>query len=522
MPLIDIVVMLMILAVGLGWLARRLDIPYPIALTLGGLALTFVPDLPTPRLDPDQILILVLPPILYHAALHTSWREFRLNLRAITMLAVGLVIFTTLALSAAAKFLLPDLPWVCCFVIGALLSPPDAVAATAVLSKLRIPRQVVAILEGESLLNDAAGLVVYKFAVAAALTGLFSLPSATAQFAGVAIGGILLGAVAGRIAVLLQARLRDPVIEIAFALTLPYVVYIVAEQVHVSGVLAVVTFGAVRAWYAPELYSPETRILAYGVWNVIVFIINSLVFILIGLQLSAVSGYSGISMDLLGAGVALAGAATLARFVWMFSAGWIPRQLIPALAAHKPTPSWRILTIMAWCGMRGIVSLAAALAVPYVLSDGSAFPGRDEIIVVSFVAILATLLIQGLTLGPLIRALGIGEDSDLAEEERLARLKTAHAALTEVERLAAKDGRFTEEAVVAVRAEYTGLLGQKLSAEPTSDDAGDAVRRLKLAAIAAARRRLIKLRRDDQIGDETLLAIQRELDYEEARLGKTS
>jgi CPA1 family monovalent cation:H+ antiporter len=519
MPLVDLVVLLMILAVGLGWLARRIGVPYPIALTIGGLALTFVPGLPTPRLDPEQILVLVLPPILYHAALHTSWREFRQNLRAITLLAVGLVVFTTVVLAWVAKLLLPDLPWVCCFIIGALLSPPDAVAATAVLSKLRIPRRVVAILEGESLLNDAAGLVVYKFAVAAALTGLFSVPSATAQFGLLAIGGMALGAVVGRIAVALQSRLRDPVIEVAFILTMPYLVYIGAEQVHVSGVLAVVTFGAVRAWYAPELYSPETRILAYGVWNIVVFMINSLVFILIGLQLSAVSGYRGIPLDLLGIGLTLAAAATAGRFVWVFAVAWVPRKLIPVLGARNPMPSWRMLTVISWCGMRGIVSLAAALAVPYVLSDGSAFPGRDEIIAVSFVAIVATLLFQGLTLAPLIRSLGIGEDSDLAEEEHLARLKTAYAALSEVERLASTDGRYTEEAVVAVRAEYAGLLGQERTAETTSAEAADPVRRLKLAAIAAARRRLIKLRRDDQIGDETLLLIQRELDYEEARLG---
>ena len=520
MPLIDLVVALLILAVGLGWLARRVGIPYPIALTLGGLALSFVPGLPTPRIDPEQILVLVLPPILYHAALLTSWREFRQNLRAITLLAVGLVVFTTVALAWVAKLLLPDLPWVCCFIIGALLSPPDAVAATAVLSKLRIPRRIVAILEGESLLNDAAGLVVYKFAVAAALTGVFSLPSATGQFAGLAIGGIVLGAVVGRFAVALQSRLRDPIVEVAFILTLPYLVYIGAEQIHVSGVLAVVVYGAVRAWYAPEHFTPETRILAYGVWNLFVFLINSLVFILIGLQLSAVSGSGGIPYNLLGAGLALAAAASVTRFIWMFPAAWLPRKLIPALAAREPMPSWRVLTVIAWCGMRGIVSLAAALAVPYVLSDGSAFPGRDEIIVVSFVAIVATLLFQGLTLGPLVRALGLGEDSDLVEEEHLARLKTAHAALTEVERLAASDDQFTEEAIMAVRAEYAGLLGQERTIETGDSSSGaDPVRRLKLAAIAAARRRLIKLRRDDQIGDETLLAIQRELDYEEARLG---
>lgn len=518
MPLIDLVAGLLIFAVVLGWLGRRLNLPYPIALTLGGLAISQIPGLPRPEIDPQQILVLVLPPILYHAALFTSWRDFRANFRAISMLAVGLVLFTTVVLAVIAKLLLPGLPWPCAFIIGALLSPPDAVAATAVLSRLRMPRRLVTILEGESLLNDAAGLVVYKFAVAAALTGTFSLPAATMEFSLLAVGGVIFGFICGRVAVWVQVRLRDPLIEVAFSLTLPYLAYILAEHMHISGVLAVVVLGGIRAWYSPELFQPATRILAQGVWNVVVFLINSLVFILIGLQLAEVNDEKGIPAYLLGTGLALAAGCTLARFLWVYPAAWLPR-LIPAVARRDPMPPASQLAVIAWCGMRGIVSLAAALAVPITLSDGTPFPGRSEIIVVSFVVIVATLLIQGMTLSPMIRRLGIGEDTDSHEEEHLARQKTAYAAITEVERLSA-EGRFDPAVVVAVRAEFDSLLLQEQYVNTNLDCTEDPVRALKLAAIAAARRRLIKLRRDSQIGDETLLAVQRDLDYEEARLGE--
>jgi len=518
LPLIDLVAGLLIFAVVLGWLGRRLNLPYPIALTLGGLAISQIPGLPRPEIDPQQILVLVLPPILYHAALFTSWREFRANFRAISMLAVGLVLFTTVVLAVIAKLLLPALPWPCAFIIGALLSPPDAVAATAVLSRLRMPRRLVTILEGESLLNDAAGLVVYKFAVAAALTGTFSLPAASVEFSLLAAGGAVFGYLCGRAAVWVQVRLRDPLIETAFSLTLPYLAYILAEHMHVSGVLAVVVLGGVRAWYSPELFQPATRLLAQGSWNVFVFLINSLVFILIGLQLAEVNDEQGISAYLLLAGLALAGGCTLARFLWVFPSAWLAR-LIPAIARRETMPPASHLAVIAWCGMRGIVSLAAALAVPYSMPDGTPFPGRAEIIVSSFVVIVATLLAQGMTLSPLIRWLGIGEDTDIHQEEHLARLKIAYAAITEVERLAA-EGTYDPAVVVAVRAEFDSLLLQEQYTDTGLDCAHDPVRALKLAALGAARRRLIKLRRDAQIGDETLLAVQRDLDYEEARLGE--
>lgn len=516
LPLIDLVAGLLIFAVVLGWLGRRLNLPYPIALTLGGLAISQVPGLPRPEIDPQQILVLVLPPILYHAALFTSWREFRANFRSISMLAVGLVLFTMVVLAAIAKLLLPGLPWPCAFILGALLSPPDAVAATAVLSRLRMPRRLVTILEGESLLNDAAGLVVYKFAVAAALTGTFSLPAATAEFGLLAAGGVVFGYLCGRVAVWVQVRLKDPLIEMAFSLTLPYLAYILAEHMHISGVLAVVVLGGVRAWYSPELFGPATRLLAQGTWNTVVFLINSLVFILIGLQLAEVNDEQGIPAYLLMAGLALALGSSVARFAWVFPSAWIAKAVMPKSRESMPPASH--LSIISWCGMRGIVSLAAALAIPFTMPDGTPFPGRGEIIVLAFVVILATLLVQGLTLSPLIRWLGIGEDADIQEEEHLARQKTAYAAITEVERLAA-EGRFEPEVVVAVRAEFDSLLLQEQYTNTRLDCAEDPVRALKLAALGAARRRLVKLRRESQIGDETLLAVQRDLDYEEARLG---
>jgi CPA1 family monovalent cation:H+ antiporter len=297
MELLQLVVFLLLCAVALGWVARRFNFPYPIALVIGGGALSFVPRLPQFPFDPQFILVLVLPPILYQAALLTSWRDFKANIRPIGLLAIGLVIVTTLAVGTTLKLLIPECPWGAAFVFGAIVSPPDAVAATAILSRLKIPRRVVVVLEGESLVNDASGLVLYKFAVAAVMTGAFSLIEASAEFVGVAAGGIVVGVLLARLFIAVHRRLGDVFIEVLTTLAVPYVAYIVAESLHVSGVLAVVTAGLVRGRYAPVIVSAEMRIIARSVWNMLVFLLNSLIFMLIGIQLSEaveqLVGYSG-------------------------------------------------------------------------------------------------------------------------------------------------------------------------------------------------------------------------------------
>ena len=427
MDLLEVVLFLLLCSVALGWVARRLNFPYPIALVIGGAALGFLPELPQFPFDPQFILVLVLPPILYQAALLTSWRDFKANIRPISLLAVGLVIATTLAVGAALKLVVPEIPWAAAFVLGAIVSPPDAVAATAILTRLNVPRRVVTILEGESLVNDASGLVLYKFAVAAVMTGAFSFLDASAQFVGVAIGGVIIGVLLGRFFVFIHRYLGDVFIEVLMTLSVPYIIYILAESLHVSGVLAVVAAGLVRGRYSPEIVSAEMRIIARSVWNLLVFLLTSLVFILIGLQLSGIigrlTGYSG--MDLVLYGTLVSAVAIAVRFAWIYPATYLPRMVSARLRERDPAPPEAELFIMSWCGMRGIVSLAAALALPLALDGGAPFPGRDLIIFLTFVVIAVTLVLQGLSLALLIRVLRVGTDWSEHEEEQHAASRSA-------------------------------------------------------------------------------------------------
>lgn len=519
-----IVLGLLVCAIGLGLLARRMALPYPVVLVLGGLVLGFVPNLPTVKLDPDFALAFILPPILYHAAIFTSWRDFRANLRAIGLLAIGLVIATTVAIAVVARYLVPDMPWSAAFVLGAIVSPPDAVAATAILNRLRIPRRIVAVLEGESLVNDATGLVIYKFAIAAVLTGAFSLAEAGGSFVVVGVGGIAVGLAMGWIFIRVHRYVREFMFEISVSLVLPFVTYLAAESVNVSGVLAVVAAGLLRGWHAPEIFSAETRLQAHAVWSVIIFLLNSLVFILIGIELSdaldRLTDYSFRELALYA--TAVGATAILVRFAWVFPATYLPRLLSRHLREIDPAAPWQHIVIVSWAGMRGIVSLAAALALPYLTRDGAAFPARDLIIFLSFAVIFVTLVLQGTTLGPLIRWLGVGADSSEEEEERQARIKTAYAAVAELDQLVA-NGTYEAKVIGPVRAEYRSRIvdcdvGKAVRA---GDDAGGATaarRAIRLQVVAAERRRLIKLRRDRLIGDEVLHRIQRELDLEELRL----
>ncbi|MDP2708240.1 MAG: Na+/H+ antiporter, partial [Burkholderiales bacterium] len=515
----QIVLFLLLCAVALGWIARHFRFPYPIALVIGGGALGFVPNLPELPLDPQFILALVLPPILYQAALLTSWRDFKVNIRPIGLLAIGLVIVTTLAVGAAFKMLVPDVPWAVAFVLGAIVSPPDAVAATTILSRLNIPRRVVTILEGESLVNDASGLVIYKFAVAAVMTGAFSLFDASVQFVEVAAGGIAIGVAMAMLFVAIHRRLGDVFIEVLTTLTVPYVAYILAESLHMSGVLAVVAAGLVRGRYAPEIVSAETRIIARSVWNLLVFLLNSLVFMLIGLQLSEVTGRlaSEPAVELIVAGVLISTVAILVRFAWIYPATWLPRLASARYRASNPAPPEAELFIMSWCGMRGIVSLAAALALPLALADGTPFPYRDIMIFFTFVIIAVTLVLQGLTLPVLIRKLRVGIDWSLREEQENARNAMSKAAIAASDVLAER---------VGVASDLAGRISAEFAEKNATGDANASVaeghaelaRRLRHAAINAERQELIRIWRENQISDDVLHEFEEELDYKESHL----
>ncbi len=519
MQLLEVILFLMLCAVALGWVARHFRFPFPIALVIGGGALGFVPQLPQLPFDPQFILVLVLPPILYQAALLTSWRDFRASIRPIGLLAIGLVIATTLAVGGALKFLVPDIPWAAAFVLGAIVSPPDAVAATAILSRLNIPRRVVTVLEGESLVNDASGLVLYKFAVAAVLTGAFSLVDASVQFVGVSVGGIVIGALLGLLFVFIHRHLGDTFIEVLTSLLVPYIAYIAAESLHASGVLAVVVAGLVRGRHSPEIVSAEMRIMARAAWNLLVFLLNSLVFILIGIQLSGVTdslaGYTSGQLFLYG--TLVTAVAILVRFAWIYLATYLPR-LLSQSARRQPAPPEAEVFIMSWCGMRGIVSLAAALALPLTLADGSPFPQRDLIIFLTFVVIAATLVVQGLTLAPLIRRLRVGTDWSGQEEEQHAKLALTKAALSAIDELAAKEG-IAEATAERIRAEFAEKVTLALPVgHVVSDARADPAGRLRRAAIQAERRELIRIWRENQISDDVLHHLEEDLDYQESRL----
>ena len=519
MDLLEVVLFLLLLSVALGWVARRLNFPYPIALVIGGAALGFLPELPQFPFDPQFILVLVLPPILYQAALLTSWRDFKANIRPISLLAVGLVIATTLAVGAALKLVVPDIPWAAAFVLGAIVSPPDAVAAMAILTRLNVPRRVVTILEGESLVNDASGLVLYKFAVAAVMTGAFSFLDAGAQFVGVAIGGVIVGVLLGLFFVFIHRYLGDVFIEVLMTLSVPYIAYILAEWLHVSGVLAVVAAGLVRGRYSPEIVSAEMRIIARSVWNLLVFLLTSLVFILIGLQLSGIvgrlTGYS--ATELVFYGTLVSAVAIAVRFAWIYPATYLPRMLSARLRELDPAPPEAALFIMSWCGMRGIVSLAAALALPLALDGGAPFPGRDLIIFLTFVVIAVTLVLQGLSLALLIRVLRVGTDWSEHEEEQHARFALGKAAIVAIGEIAAKEG-IAPELAERIRAEFAEKVRIAPPGGQILTGGADVAKRLRSAAIRAERQELIRIWRENKISDDVLHRLEEDLDYQESHL----
>ncbi|MEO8145726.1 MAG: Na+/H+ antiporter [Betaproteobacteria bacterium] len=519
MELLQATLLIFLCAVALCWVARRFNFPYPIALVIGGGVLGFIPLAPQLAFDPELILALVLPPILYQAAMLTSWRDFALGIRTIGLLAIGLVVVTTLAVGAALKFLLPDIPWAAAFAFGAIVSPPDAVAATAILSRMNIPRRVVTVLEGESLVNDAAGLVLYKFAVAAVLTGTFSLLDASLQFAGVALGGIALGVVTGLAFIVIHRKLGDVFIEVLTSLLVPYMAYVFAESVHASGVLAVVAAGLVRGRHAPVVVSAQMRILSRSLWNVLVFSLNTLVFMLIGMQLSeSVARLGGVSAGrLLADGALLSAVAIAVRFGWVYAALYLPSRLAALLRPGAPPPPESEYFIMSWCGMRGIVSLAAALALPASLADGTPFPSRDVIILFTFAVIAATLVLQGLSLPVLIRRLRVGTDWSLRQEQENARNAMSTAAIAAIAALARGEG---------IAPELAGRISAEFAEKNVAGDADASVteehaslaRRLRDAAINAERQALIRIWRESQISDDVLRKFEEQLDYKESHL----
>src|SRR5256714_4858344 len=355
--------------------ARKIRVPYPILLTIGGVGLALVPGLPAIQLDPQLVFNLFLPPLLYPAAVYTSWRDFRANLRQILPLAIVLVLLTMTATAYLLHYMV-GLPLAVGFVFGAIISPPDAVAALAVTQHLRVPRRIIVILEGESLINDATSFISFRFAIAAVMTGAFSLAQASLQFLLVAAGGFCVGLAVGWLATQVQKRLDDPPVQTMFSLLTPYVAYFSGEMLHVSGILAVVIAGMYYGWFAPRILSGRMRLQALPVWQMVTFVLNGILFMLIGLQLPAVvhalpASTAGHAAKL---GLLVFFGVVLVRFVWLFGSTYLPR-LLSRTFRHETAIPWQHTALIAWTGMRGADSLAAALAIPFALPTGEPFPG---------------------------------------------------------------------------------------------------------------------------------------------------
>jgi CPA1 family monovalent cation:H+ antiporter len=521
MSALELVLVLLIVAAGLAVAAQRLRVPYPLLLVIGGLGLAFVPGLPHVTFAPQTVLLIFLPPLLFSAAWFTSWLDFAANRRAIALLAVGLVIVTTTCVAWAAHAVYSGMSWPVAFVLGAIVSPPDAVAATAVTQRLKVPRRIVTILEGESLVNDATGLVAYKFALAAVLTGGFSAARAGGEFLIVAAGGVAMGLAVGWLVAQIHRRLEDFEVETVITLLTPYVAYMPAEHLHVSGVLATVAAGGYLGWRNPELLSALTRFRGKGVWAVLLMLFNGLVFILIGLQLGSIRELSaGIDWGrLVGQAALVSGVVIVSRLAYLPVGAYLPRLLSRRVRARDPSPPWQSIALIGWTGMRGIVSLALALALPLTLPDGTPFPYRGTIVVLTFAVILVTLVAQGLSLPPVIRGLGFKRDDTDLREEREALIGASQAALARL--------REIDDTVIIhpqlmerVRAPYHERL-TRLTTEARDDPEckltegeNAAYRRLRAQALAAERRSVVALRNQGKVSEEVLHRVQEGLDLE--------
>jgi CPA1 family monovalent cation:H+ antiporter len=470
------------------------------------------------------VLVAILPPLLYASAFFTSLRDLRRNARPLALLAIGLVLATMLAVAAVAHAVIPGTSWPVAFVLGAVVAPTDAVAATAIARRLGLPRRLLTLIEGESLVNDATALVAYGFAVTAVLTGTFSLWHAGWRFVVDVVGGIAIGLAVGYVIRQVRRRLDHSPTEIAIALLSGYFAYLPAEAAGVSAVLAAVTVGVYVGWYTPELTTARTRLQGDAVWEILVFMLNALLFGLVGLQLrSILDSLAGRSPgSLVAYGVIVSATVIVTRLVWIYPAAYLPRFLFRRIRERDPYPPWQYPTLLGWAGLRGAVSLAAALSIPLVIEAGNPFPERDLIIYLTFCVILATLVLQGLTLPSLIRLLRLEDDGAVTKEETKARIHAAEAALARLEELAGEDW-VREETAERLRGLYR-FRQSRFAARFDDQDDGAIERRsqdyqrLLRELLDAERRAVVELRRQGRINDEVMNLVQRDLDLEDARL----
>ncbi len=521
--LLLIIVLLLVVSL-LSMLGEKLRISYPIFLVLCGLVIGFIPKIEGINLGPELVFLIFLPPLLYAAAWNTSWKDFWAFRRPIALLSLGLVIFTSCAVAVVAHLLIPGFSLALGFLLGGIISPPDAIAATSVLQKLSIPKRVIAILEGESLVNDAASLIVFRFALVAVLTSKFVLWEAGLEFVMVAVMGILIGlTIAFAIYTMHRFLPTTASIDTAITLITPYLMYITAEHYHYSGVLAVVSGGLFLSARSTEIFTYSTRIQSEGVWDTLVFLLNGVVFILIGLQLPTILGNldAGSQAKAVVYGILISLVTILVRILWVFPAAYLPRMLSKRIRTTEPNPNWKSVFIIAWSGMRGVVSLAAALSIPLTLQSGEPFPLRNMILFISFIVILCTLVLQGLSLPFLIRKLGIEVKDNERTQELEIEMNLANAALAHItanydhEIKTVKAFRMLKERhEMLLKAQHKQLSDQG-NAPPLHSST---YRAALLELIDVRRAALAEIRLSKAYPDEIIRNIEREIDLNEAHL----
>jgi Na+/H+ antiporter len=491
-------------------------LPTSILLVAGGLALGFVPGLPHLTLPPDLVLVAILPPLLYSAAFFTGLRDLRANLRPISLLAIGLVAVTTVGVAMVAHAAIGSLSWAGAFTLGAIVSPTDALAATEVARRVGAPRRVVAIIEGESLVNDGIALVLYKTAVTAAVAGTFSLWSASWHLVVNVIGGVAVGLAVGWIVRQVRRRVDDTPTEVAIALLSGYLAYLPAAALGVSGVLAAVTIGVYMGWYTPQLTNVQTRLSGNAFWEILVFLVNALLFALVGLQLHGILDRLNVTGSLIADAAYVTATVIVLRIIWVPIFTYVPRFLFRRVRERDPYPPWQAPAVISWAGIRGAVSLAAALALPAGLAN------RDLIIFLTFAVILVTLLGQGLTLPALIRLIRIPDDPGAEREDAKARIHAAEAALTRLDELAGEDW-VREDTVERLRGSYRFRSNRFRARYEGVDDDGTEERsaqfqRLRRELLEAERQAVLGLRNEGRITEEVMQRVLRDIDLEDSRL----
>jgi CPA1 family monovalent cation:H+ antiporter len=518
---VELVIFFLLIAVAVfGAVARVLDVPYPIALVVGGSLVGFAPGVPEVVLDPDLVLLIFLPPLLFNLAYFSSVRDLRAAMRVIALDAIGLVLLTTCLVAVVVHAAVDGLPWAAAFALGAIVSPTDPLAATAILRRQNVPRRLTSTLEGESLVNDGTALVAYRTAVAAATGGTFDLLDASGDFALNAVGGVGVGVIAG-VALLwvLRRLVGDDIVGVTISLGAGYLAYLPAEHIGVSGVLAAVTVGLIVGHRSSELSTAAGRLRGYAFWEVLVFLLNAVLFLLVGLQLPTIlDSQDRSALSLIGLGLLVGGVVIGARLVWLHTTPYVIRALDRRPSQVERRVGWRARMLGVWAGLRGSVSLAAALALP------ADFPERDLLIFLTLAVIFATLVAQGLTLPWLIRRMDVPDDGVSTREELIARKAAAQAAMDHLETLRGEEWARddTIERMTGLysfrRRRLLQRIGYNDAEDENLDERSHDYQRLVHEVIGAQRRRVIGLRDEGAISDEVLYALERELDLEEARL----